>query len=568
MPNIKILPQHVQNMIAAGEVVERPASVVKELVENSLDAGADHIHCEIQGGGEILILVHDNGMGMTEEDLRLCVKRHATSKLYSHEDLFAISSFGFRGEALPSIGSVSHLKICSKTEDEKYGHVIEVIFGVEQGLSVCAMNRGTKVEVRDLFLKVPARLKFLKSKNVEAKKCQEIFYKTALCHLDKDFVFIADGKQVFNFSKGEDFLMRLGKIWPDRLVANFREVDFAEGAYKVYGYVGDPKYPQARGDRIIFYVNKRPIKDRILLKALKQAYAGKILGKEYPCGVIFIDMPFNDVDVNVHPAKMEVRFRDESYIISVVYRAIKRTLDKIYVPIFEVEQDRKKIDYNFKHNELYVKDNHISKKTLTAREFNSENGYLFSLEKVYKDNVIKTKNKIGYMGQIANTYLLIKDNERIIILDQHAVHERILFENLKKRIKTSHQKLLKPIEIKIQSGIEEKDVINFFKESGFMGKVGGGKVIITSYPSFLDLKEIEQCLKEFFLSGKIALNDFIELIACKKAIKAGTYLVDYEAEQLIKEWLQCENRDFCPHGRPTNLIFDEKELEKMFKRKG
>ncbi len=565
MPNIKILPKHVQNMIAAGEVVERPANVIKELIENSLDAGADNIYCEIQGGGDILIVVQDNGIGMDKDDLRLAVKRHATSKLYSHEDLFAISSFGFRGEALPSIGSVSHLKICSKTEKDEYGHVIEVIFGEEQEISVCAMNKGTKVEVRDLFLKVPARLKFMKSKNVEAKKCQEIFYKIALCHLDKDFVFVREGKQVLNFFKGEDFLTRLSNIWPARLVSNFREVQLVEGDYRVYGYVGDPKYPQARGDRIIFYVNKRPIKDKLLLKALKQAYSGKILGREYPCGVIFIDMPFNEVDVNVHPAKMEVKFRDESYIISIVYRAVKGALDKIYASFFE-NKKQDKIDLNGQKSELKT-NYHFNKDILAVKEDSFDKDYLFSINKVFKEERKKTKEKFIYIGQIANTYIVIKEDERLIILDQHAVHERILFENFKNKIKRAQQRLLNPIEIKLYRDIDEKDIKIFLEQSGFQGKIENDKLIITSYPSFLDIKETKECLTEFFLGGKIKIDDFIEIIACKRAIKAGQYLTDHETEQLIKEWLKCENRDFCPHGRPTNIIIEKNMLEKMFKRK-
>ena len=580
MSRIKILPPHVQNMIAAGEVIERPANIVKELIENSLDAEADRIDVEIKGGGQILILVQDNGFGMSREDLLLAIKRHATSKISSSSHLFSISSFGFRGEALPSIGAVSHLKICSKTEKEEFAHCIEVFYGEAKEPTISALNKGTKVEVRDLFLKVPARLKFLKSTGVETKRCEEVFYKIALSHPDKEFNFVRDGKSRFKFQKQETILDRLSKIWHKRIVDNLREVDFTLGDGRVYGYVGDPTLSQSRGDRIIFYVNKRVVKDKVLLKALKQAYSGKILSREYPCGVLFLEIPPHDVDVNVHPAKMEVRFRDESYIFSLVYKGVTSALEEIK-PVFE---------HNNSSNVVYhAKEYRLSLTSYDDSDYYNKNFNTLPLDDKFLDkdkentsllekNLKRDEWDIGldetylflenckYLGQILNTYLLIKEKDKeLLIIDQHAAHERVLYEIYKKKYNFTSQALLLPIKIEIPSD-RDKKILFDLRKMGFEVKIDNKMLIVLAVPSILTHEEAKDFLEEFFNRGIDNMDEMLKLLSCKKAIKAGTPLDVQEAIELIRLWMRCKNKDFCPHGRPVAIRLGDKDLKRMFKR--
>ncbi len=561
MSKIHVLPQDIQNMIAAGEVIERPANVVKELMENSLDALADEVWVEIEGGGQVLIMVQDNGHGMSKEELGLSILRHATSKISSKNDLFFISSFGFRGEALPSIGAVSHLKLCSKREEADVGYCIEVVYGTLRDIVPCPLNRGTKVEVRDLFLKVPARLKFLKSASVEAKKCEEVFYKIALCHEDKEFSFKRDGKERFKFLKNEELKTRLERIWPKKVVEGLEFVEYKFSDYLLKGYVSDPHHVQPRGDRIIFFVNNRPVKDKLLLKALKQAYSGKLLSSEYPCAVLFIFIPPQDVDVNVHPAKTEVRFRDESSVFSLIYRGVKQALSPVSYP---------EKNSTFKPRSHEIRD--ISIGDIVSFENNKGQEVVPSYQIVEEEEdsgFSFLKNGYLYLGQLLDTYLILRQGkEKLIILDQHVLHERVLYERYKKDIKKTYQRFLVPIKVKIPGDRRSHvdSILKGLKNSGFSVKLEEDCIVIFAVPAFLTAKEAEGIVLEYVLMDVDEMDELLKLISCKKAIKANTPLQRREAEELIELWFECENKEFCPHGRPICIVLSKRELERMFKR--
>lgn len=324
---IRVLPPTLQNQIAAGEVVERPSSVVKELVENSLDAGADRVQVSLDGGGVGLILVQDNGRGMDEGEMRLALTRHATSKLTAVEDLESIATFGFRGEALPSIASVSRLRLASKSQDGSDAHVVDVHFGDFRQEGPTAMVQGTRIEVRDLFANVPARLKFLKSQATEVRRCQEVLERMALSRLDVGFKLTIGEKPVMRFVAGQNLLSRLAAVWPPAVTQALVPVESDMHGCRVTGFAGLSHVGQARADKMLFYVNGRPVQDRVLLRAVREAYKGRMLSREYPVAALFITTGPGEVDVNVHPAKTEVRFRDEGLLFTLVRTAVARALD-------------------------------------------------------------------------------------------------------------------------------------------------------------------------------------------------------------------------------------------------
>jgi len=583
-PNkIKILPPELQNQIAAGEVVERPASVVKELIENSLDARATRIIVKLEAGGQRLIQVQDNGHGIAAQDLPLALTRHATSKLFSLNDLQAIKSFGFRGEALPSIASVSHLTISSITGKQKEGHFVEVMFGriIDQGPA--AIASGTTVRVENLLANVPARLKFLKKQTTEHKKCTDIFCRFALAYLNTDFELFSGPRSLLRFFAGQSLADRLQQIWPRQITAGLKPFELKTDGLHIFGLAGSPDTAQARAERIYFYVNNRPVTDKLLLSALRQAYKGTLLSREFPQAVLFIDLPPDEVDVNVHPAKAEVRFKDEQFIFSQVTRAVGQifTTRIATAPLSESHQPT---------STSPLKDNTYTRLPMPEIKFDLSNNTPPQPDPEHEHSPpseLPAQNYVHeltplryaaepseqplYLGQIDKTYLLLKIKNQFMILDQHAVHERILYEQNKKRgFKGVKKNLVIPLEL-ILHPAEQKALISYWPKLESLGfvleQVTSRRTIVKAIPQDLSPGQAKDFLQTLLSREIDTLDEIWILMACRAAIKAGQELTDDEALGLINSWLTCPNKDYCPHGRPVAIVLEGRLLEKMFKRK-
>ncbi len=693
---IQLLPTELANQIAAGEVVERPSSVLKELIENSLDAQATSISATIEDGGQTSIRVSDNGIGIAKEELSLAVTRHATSKIKNIHDLSNISSFGFRGEALPSIASVSDFSIASylKNNKEEQGYELRVIYGEMGKVQPCSLTVGTKIEVRNLFNNIPARLKFLKTPSTELKRAQEIFTRIALIQSDKGFEFFAGTREVVNFSLRDSIQQRLAKIWNPAITSNMLEVDANHyDDIRIQGLISDPRSLYAKADKLLIYINKRPVTDKILTRAIRQAYQSSLTTKDYPQVLLNIDIHPEEVDVNVHPAKSEVRFRDEQRIFKAVYTAIEKTLSKKLFfnreaehPLFTQEnqtqnrnseyftqarhaekftQNQEEIErqkdflqaqvlYNATNSENIAKNEIVSssvnfadiaqeivrfkeqdleypdftstntisthqENTNTLHEspdpkffqsfidkgffgfsgkveesehvkplgffgeaskkqqqeyFSSQESFSKEQEILFEDNHtnknFSTKNPF-FLYQVSSTYLLYAlASTELFILDQHAVHERILFEKLSKKEELSLQRLLLPLTLSLhESELEafytlEKDL----QHIGFSCEIDQEARRLTCHaiPQNFQHASAEKFLRQALKNEEFDILPSFMDAACDAALKANQRITSQEALELYRQWALCEEPDFCPHGRPCYIIVDKKLLEKLFKR--
>ncbi len=577
---IKILPAGLQNQIAAGEVVERPSSVVKELMENSLDAGANNLQVRVEQGGQVLVEVVDNGSGMNSEDMALAVTRHATSKISSLEDLILVHSFGFRGEALPSIASVSRLFMASCLQGENEGRYLELLFGdvLEQGPT--AMTSGTRVRVQNLLANIPARLKFLKTKATENRRCTDMFARMALSHLDADMELTVDARTVYRFFRNETLLERLAHIWPEPICQGLREFQLEQGGFKVHGLASAPENAQGRGERMFFYVNQRPVKDKMLISALRQAYKGRLLSREYPQAVLFVQVPPEEVDVNVHPAKSEVRFRNEKHLFSLVVRGASQAIEG---GLFASEHQKKESDdaHDLQSNEHFPG----MKRFYPEQESKMD---LFFQEKISSEPGEQTKAPAAepgpgsslyaglmYLGQVDNSYLLFFMPEgKLLIIDQHAAHERIVFEQIsREKSRLQCRRLTMPVQMQLHPA--EKKVLEemwtSLKSLGFIlninEKNGLEFLDVLGLPGFLSSKEGLEALRSIMAEKKKDLEDVLITLSCRAAIKAGQPMTSDEAAGLVQQLMRCENKNFCPHGRPVYLDMGAKELERFFKRR-
>jgi DNA mismatch repair protein MutL len=574
MGKIRSLSPEIVAKIAAGEVVERPASVVKELLENALDAGSRSVKVEVQGGGRKLVRVTDDGEGMTAEEARLALQSHTTSKIESLEDLFALHTFGFRGEALASIAAVSRMKVSSRKSGELAGAELQIEGGVVRNSVEAGVPPGTSVEVRDLFFNVPARLKFLKSPGTEMAHIGEVLAKTALANPRARFQLFHEGKLLSAYPLREDPSARLVEALGADVAGKMFPFHSRQGELKIDGFAGEPDLNRSNGRGIYLFVNRRPVRDRLLTHAVLQGYRNLIPANRYPAAVLFVDIPPSEVDVNVHPSKWEVKFSDSETVHRSVIRAIRAMLEE--TPWLKTS---------------------VGEKPKGVREFQGdyraperEGSFPFSRTGSFRavpgpepqNDSREELPPVSFLGQIQDTYLIFASPEGLVLLDQHAAHERILLEKLGNDLSggnLSRQGLLLPEVIELTSAeaeIVQEHLADLSRMAFELEPAGGRTFWLKSIPQILSTEDPLRILREMIREisswqkgsdlGQF-FDSLLKMTACRGAIQAGRTMGRQEAQALLSDLQKCRFPSHCPHGRPTLLRITHSDLEKMFGRK-
>lgn len=568
MGKINVLPENVRSKIAAGEVVERPSSVLKELLENSIDAEAKRIFVEIEKAGKKLIKVVDNGTGIEEDDIEKVFSRYATSKIKDEKDLDNIVSLGFRGEALYSIGVVSDAVLRSKTEGSETGAEIHIRGGKQLGKKKVSMNKGTIVEVRELFFNTPARKKFLKSDTTEFRQILNIFTPYAVLFNNIEFKLKHNKREIFNLSVVKDIKERI----KDVCNINIEDLIFSEKEYDDFAftfYLGNINIQRPRRDLQFLYVNNRPVYSSQILSAVNRTYRTILPNGVYPAFFIMIRIKPDMVDVNIHPAKREIKIKDEDRIIKVL-------TEEIYNILLEKGKGRK-----IEKKVVYIDREKIFEGEKTKEEVRKEIkeestvfDFKFEKEIVEKHNeTLKDKLKeIVFVGIFSNKYIFFEGKEELFIFDQHATHERINYEKFLKQIKNKEldiQKLLTPLIMKLT-----KEEMAFYEEikdkiekTGFQTtRWSEDEIAIHGYPALL--KDPEFALRSVLseIDTPEIDEEKIARSACRSSVMTGDRLSEEEAVSLIKQLLKCENPFVCPHGRPTVIEFSLSFFDRQFLR--
>ena len=578
---IRLLSNEVASQIAAGEVVERPASVVKELIENSLDAGAKNISVEIEDAGKVLIEVADDGHGIPADELELAASRHATSKLFRSDDLFHIQTLGFRGEALASIGSVSQMTMTSRVESAKEGARIKVEGGIASKVEKVGAPVGTLVRVENLFYNVPARLKFLKSDMTERRAIDSLVTRYALAYPNVRFK-VTDGKQVTLQTAGDgDRRAILAALYGVDVAKQMLEVMSDEESFRLSGFISPTSLTRSNRREITFFINGRWVQDSALNAALLQAYHTLLMVGRYPLTTLFLDISPEDVDVNVHPTKAEVRFRSQDKIFSFVQRSVRKAL-LAYTPVPTVspqlwgsryvpqsEPREIGIDWSIAHDQTADD----RPQTVENRPSSTVNG---------QESLSTNVPLLRLIGQIGATYIVAEGPDGLYLIDQHAAHERVLFEKLMAQRENKNipsQSLLSPevVTLPPQSAKMLTEQLTALNQFGFeVEEFGTNTFQIRAMPVLFSGGDPSMALKalvEDFEEDESPLQTEIEAkIAgrvCKRlAVKAGQVLTSEEQKSLLNDLEACQNPRTCPHGRPTMIHLSVDMLEKQFGRKG
>jgi DNA mismatch repair protein MutL len=593
------LPPDLANQIAAGEVVERPASVTKELVENAIDAGAKRVAITVELGGKRLIRVEDDGEGMEPDDARLAIERHATSKIRHANDLERIATLGFRGEALPSIASVSHFTLRSRTRGAASGVEIKVSGGTVSSEAEVGMAEGTTIEVADVFYNLPARRKFLKSDAAEAAQVSRIVTQLALCYPEIGFTLTSSGRKVVRCPPVALLRERLYQLYGDR--GDLIEVRRDRGDVTVVGYVaGLTEQGPTRGPQNIF-VNRRIVKDKTIAHAIIDAYSVASIKERSPEVHLFIEMPRDAVDVNVHPTKAEVRFRDQSYIHEVIRRALGDTLGRGPAPELQLQPDAAvsmqpstlplphaypaTFPSRWSAGGQRPYDSMLATPLASAIAPTSDSGIAPSHDStIAPTNTSSASAVIRPMialGQFRDTFIIAVDEEGIAIIDQHVAHERVLFERLTERLTSGRlesQRLLEPMLIELSPGGRQALVGHAadLDRLGFeLEEFGGDTVRIAAYPAVLRREDCNAAVRALAedlegLDRGSRVDDAIKRIAatmaCHAAVKANYPLTPEKMAHILEELRRTAYSTICPHGRPVMLRLTKREVERNFQR--
>ncbi len=621
MSRIRILPEILSNKIAAGEVVERPASVVKELVENALDAGSTQITVEIKSGGKSLIQIADDGVGMSHDDALLALERYATSKIHTDEDLFAIRTLGFRGEALPSIASVSRFTLITREASADIGTGIEVAGGTIKNVTEVGAPPGTLIRVQNLFYNTPARRKFLKATTTETAHVADTLTRVALSWPQVQFKLIHNGKTVKHWIRVTDARQRVIDILGKDVKNALLPVSAQTPAVKVEGWVAGPEVTRSTGRGLFVFVNGRFVKDRIVQHALFQAYKGRLMKGRYPLGVLFITLAFDQVDVNVHPTKHEVRFADANRVHFAVEQGIRKALadrqrpgdppaaaaDALFEPGTPYQPAYNESNVTVRSQGAAPAREPGGRATSQPLRSRAEWAKVMSPEPEYAPQIQKDHGEpdarpavntgvaaeqqslwqqarfadLKVVGQIRNTYLICEADDGLILIDQHAAHERVYFEMLQKRranTRAPSQKLLVPETLEFshrEAEILERLIGELAPYGLEIAPFGGTTFVVSAVPVILANRPMEPLVRELVekmadvgfgdgLAGVI--DDCLAVMACHSVIRARQPLTELQIKTLLKQLDTCENPSNCPHGRPTWLHWDWRFIEKSFKR--
>jgi len=612
--SIRLLPQNLINQIAAGEVVERPSAALKELIENSIDAGSSQISIKIQEGGKTYFSVTDNGKGMSKEELNLAIERHATSKL-PDDDLFCINFLGFRGEALPSIASVAKLTITSRQKEAEDAWMIKVEGGIKEEVAPAPAPFGTTVEVRDLFFATPARLKFLKSTQSETLSIKETINRLAMAYPHIHFSLADEKRTILNYPPVPSLLARVTQIIGKSFDENALPIEAEYDGTRLTGFVGLPTYTRSTSQDQYLFVNGRFVKDKVLIGAIRGAFQGLISHDVHPVLALFLSVPPQEVDVNVHPAKIEVRFSNAAKIRGLLVSTIRSTLAEqghrtsstigigalekslSYMPSAPKTNHLSQLS-SFESNESNFRSTYTEKPTFsTSNSIFSESKPQRVIQfcepsysvKTYEDKALEKETTspqeedfppLGFAkAQLHKTYIISQTKDSIIITDQHAAHERLTYEKLIKNQTVLQGQLLLIPEI-IDLSTDEVDILLSRQEElnnfGFVLEAfGGNSIVVREIPALFSktnisklIQDLADTIKEFddTILLKDKLTDICARMACHGSVRAGRVLTIEEMNALLRQMEECSTSGQCIHGRPTYIELKLPDVERLFGR--
>jgi DNA mismatch repair protein MutL len=571
MNTIRILPEKVASQIAAGEVIERPASVVRELIDNSIDANADRISVEIDRGGKGLIKVTDNGFGMGRDDLLLCLERHATSKIKSASDLAKVTSFGFRGEAIPSMAAVSRMQITSLPENALLGNRVRISGGKLLAIEEVGAPLGTIVEIRNLFFNIPARRKFLKTPRTEMNHIVDTVLRAAMPFSGISFRLKEGDKEILHLPASSDPHLRLSHLMGRTTGRSILSGESRQGDLQITVHAAPADFARKRADRLFVYVNGRNIKDRFVTRAIIEGYGQRLMKGRYPQALVFITIDPAQIDVNVHPTKQEIKFQNGQQVFRAIAAMVHKTLKPTLHVFAAPSQPIKRRDVGDATPPAIFEGPETYEQPLTQKPFPTPIETSARLTDTDRPQII---------GQLGNMYILCQMKDGLLIVDQHAAHERIVYETLKKSLLSSNieiQNLLIPHEMEFslkERGIllEKGDLMAHFGIE--LDHFGGNTFLLRAVPSLLENVNWQTLISEFILKleedlepeSTHLMDEAVKIMACHGAIRAGQHLTLTEMSSLIDQLNKMDLPGNCPHGRPIFKNFTYFEMNKMFKR--